>query len=644
MKDRSKNSLFHSVSFQKKTLIKLPRLISDGMVLQRGKEIKIWGWAAVGEKIIISFKNKEYSTVTKKDNSWDVMLPPLPAGGPYNMIIKANNSYININNILIGDVWVCSGQSNMELPISRVRDFYEDEVCSVRKPEIRQFNVPQKYDFNISSQDLEGGEWKSVDPESILDFSAVAYFFASTLYDKYQIPIGLINASVGGSPVEAWLSEDALQAYPEYLKIVEEFKDDEYVKSLIQTEEIAVENWYNNLLKEDKGLSNHDTLWFDPDYDCSEWSTLNIPIFFKDLGLDRFNGVVWLRKEIDVSASMVNKPARLFMGRIIDSDTAYINGTAVGNTEYQYPPRKYNIPEGLLKEGKNCIAIRVVCNNGQGGFLVDKPYKITAGEQTIDLKGKWRYKVGAVCRPLPETTFVQWKPMGLFNGMISPLLSYIIKGVIWYQGEANVSRPEEYRKLFITLINNWRQKWNQGSFPFLYVQLPNYGQPTEYSVDSNWAVLREAQLKTLSVPNTAMAVTIDIGEWNELHPINKKDVGMRLALAAQFRAYGEDDIVYSGPIYRSMKIEDNKIILTFDHLGGGLIAKDDEKLKTFFIVGTNKKFLKAEVEIKNNKIVVSNDKVTDPIAVYYAWADNPESANLYNKEGLPASPFRTDDY
>ncbi|QTL99038.1 sialate O-acetylesterase [Iocasia frigidifontis] len=622
-------------------VIKLPRILSDGMVLQRDKEIKIWGWAAKGERITVLFQDKEYSTVAKNNNTWDFILPPMPAGGPYKMIIDGCNNSITINNILIGDVWVCSGQSNMEIPISRVRDLYEEELSTAWNSEIRQFNVPQIYNFNVPCQDLESGEWKSVDPENILDFSAVAYFFAKELYDRYQVPIGLMNVSVGGSPVEAWLSEDALQGFPGYLESVEKFKDDEYVKGILQKDELAEENWYSNLLEKDQGFLNQRKAWYDSDYDDSEWSTFNLPAFFEELGLDNFNGAIWLRKEVEVPASMLNRSARLLLGRIIDSDTAYINGIVVGKTEYQYPPRKYDIPEGLLKEGKNYIAIRVVCNNGQGGFVEDKPYKITAGEEMIDLKGEWRYKVGAVCESKPETTFVQWKPLGLFNGMIAPLLSYTIKGVIWYQGESNDLRPEEYRDLFSSLISDWRQKWKQGIFPFLYVQLPNYGQNVDYSAESNWAVIREAQLKALSVSNTAMVVTIDIGEWNDLHPLNKKDVGIRLALAARFRVYGEEDIVYSGPIYSSMKVEGKKIILTFDHIGSGLTAKGDGKLKTFFLVDSNNKPHKTEAEIRNDKVIVWNEKVKDPVAVYYAWSDNPEHANLYNKEGLPASPFRT---
>jgi len=275
--------------------------------------------------------------------------------------------------------------------------------------------------------------------------------------------------------------------------------------------------------------------------------------------------------------------------------------------------------------------------------LKDKPYKLVAGGQEIDLTGEWQYKLGAVMEPLLPPTFIRWKPLGLYNGMIVPLLNYRIKGVIWYQGEANTRNPFEYRQLFPAMINNWREKWNQGDFPFLYVQLANFMPASPQPSESNWAELREAQLKTLSVPNTGMAIAVDIGEWNDIHPLNKEDVGRRLALAAQKVAYGDNQVVYSGPIYQSMKIKGNKIIISFTNVGSGLIAKGGGELKHFAIADADKKFVWAKAKIQGNKVVVWNDAISNPVAVRYAWANNPEGANLYNKEGLPTSPFRTDE-
>lgn len=298
----------------------------------------------------------------------------------------------------------------------------------------------------------------------------------------------------------------------------------------------------------------------------------------------------------------------------------------------------------MLKEGENTIVVRVISNTGKGGFVLDKPYEIVAGDVTIDLKGDWQYRLGASMEPLASQTFIRWKPLGLYNGMIAPLLNYRIKGIIWYQGESNAGRPAGYQELFEALIRDWRKNWQEGNFPFLFVQLPNFMKPKNQPFESNWALMREAQAKALSLPATGMAVAIDIGEWNDIHPLNKKEVGRRLALAAQKIAYGNEKVVYSGPIYRSMKNERNKIILTFTNIGSGLIAKGGGELKYFAIAGADRQFVWAKAKIKNNKVIVWSEKITNPIAVRYAWADNPEGANLYNKEGLPASPFRTDTF
>jgi len=622
--------------------VRLPRLVSDGMVLQRDANVKIWGWAGEGEKVTIKFDGKTYNTTADIDGKWAVTLPELKAGGPYSMDITASN-HLTLKDILIGDVWVCSGQSNMDLSMARVKDRYEDVIANSNNPAIRRFFVSKRYDFNTPQEDLQSGYWESANPESILCFTATGYFFAKALYEKYEVPIGLIHASVGGSPAEAWLSEDALKEFPAHLETAGKFKDSVYLNQIMEKDNAVSNAWYSRIRKIDKGLEKGQKAWFDEDYDTSEWATMNVPGYWADHELGPVNGVVWFRKEIDVPASMIGKPARLWLDRIVDADTTYVNGKIVGTVSYQYPPRIYDIPENLLKAGRNVIVIRVINNSGRGGFVQDKPYQLSAAGQTIDLKGKWQYKLGATMDPLPPKTFIEWQPLGLYNGMIAPLLNYKIKGVIWYQGESNTGKPLEYQKLFPALIADWRGKWNQGDFPFLYVQLANFMEVKDKPSESNWAELREAQLKTLAVANTAMAVAIDIGEWNDIHPLNKEDVGKRLALAAQKVAYGDEEVVHSGPIYQSMKIQANKIIITFTNVGSGLIAKGGGELKHFAIAGADKKFIWAKAKIEGDKVIVWNDDITNPVAVRYGWADNPEGANLYNKEGLPASPFRTDE-
>src|SRR5208283_2110369 len=344
--------------------------------------------------------------------------------------------------------------------------------------------------------------------------------------------------------------------------------------------------------------------------------------------------------KIVIPSSIADKEATLILGRIVDADSVFVNGVFVGTTSYLYPPRRYGIPPNLLRAGENTIAIRVINSSGDGGFVLDKAYEIAAGDTSIDLKGDWQYRLGARMEPLGSQTFIRWKPLGLYNAMLAPLTDYRIKGAVWYQGESNVGKPVEYRELFPALVRDWRESWKQGNFPFLFVQLPNFMEAKSEPSESNWALLREAQLMALSLPNTGMAVTIDIGEWNDVHPLDKKDVGDRLALAAQKVAYDDSRVVYSGPLYQSMRIEGNKIILTFSNIGSGLMAKGGE-LKGFAIAGSDKKFVWGDAKIENGNVIVSSSRVLNPVAVRYAWADNPEGANLYNKEGLPASPFRT---
>jgi len=622
--------------------LKLPKLISDGMILQRDININIWGVADVGERVTINFIDKSYSTIADEDGKWTIILPKLKAGGPYDMEIKASIS-IKIKNILIGDVWICSGQSNMVIPMERVKPIYEDEISNCNNTYIRQFIVPDKYDFKKTNEDLESGTWQCANSDNILQFTAVGYFFAKSLFEKYHVPIGLIKACVGGTPITAWMSKDALEKFSGDIENIEILKDDEYINNVKRDEQYAINNWFKRLNENDKGLGKDGLSWFDLNYDDSDWPTMKLPALWEDEGLKPLNGVVWFRKEVYIPNSMAGKKAKLLIGTIVDSDTAYINGICVGSTGYQYPPRRYEVPENVLKSGKNIITIRVISNCGKGEFVKEKPYKLIIGDEVINLEGEWKYNIGSVNdEPLPPTTFFEYKPSGLFNGMISPLLKYHIKGVIWYQGESNTDNPKGYHELFSSMVLDWRKKFNQGDFPFLYVQLANFMKAKLEPSESKWAELRDEQRKSLDVPNVGMAVTIDIGEWNDLHPLNKKDVGNRLALLAQKLAYGDNDIVSSGPIYKSMKIDGNKIIIKFTNIGKGLVVKDSNELKHFAIAGLDRKFVWAKAVIEDDKVIVWSDKVKNPIIVRYAWADNPKDANLYNKEGLPASPFTTE--
>ncbi|APU67044.1 sialate O-acetylesterase [Christiangramia flava] len=628
-------------SFSVMAQVELPKLISNGMVLQRDAEVRLWGWASPGEAVRINFKDQQYQATATENGDWEIRLKDLKAGGPYQMQIAASNQIV-LDSVYIGDVWLCSGQSNMEIPMSRVAPLYEEEIASANNQYIRYFEVPKEYDLSKEREKISGGQWQETNRKNIDGFSAVSYFFGKNLYETYKVPIGLINSALGGSPVQAWLSEDALKNYPEYYEEAQRLGKPGVIDSLEQIDQDRIRGWYAEVNSGDAGNSNH---WEQKDLEDSGWTEFVVPGYWNFDGKEKQNGVVWFRKKFEVSEAQAGQSAKLLLGRIVDADSVFVNGQFVGNTTYQYPPRRYEIPKDLLVQGENTISVKVLNERGRGGFVSDKPYEINFDDESkIELSGKWMHKAGFLTSPLQPQTFYRWKPEGLYNAMIHPIEKYHIKGVIWYQGESNTGDPEAYKTLFPDMIADWREKWGQQpeDFPFIFVQLANFMEAYDAPTDSNWARLREAQLETLQVPNTGMAVAIDVGEWNDIHPLNKKDVGDRLAQAAKNLAYGEE-IVAGGPIFESYEVKGDSIEIHFKNVGDGLMAEDGE-LKEFAIAGKDQKFVWANARIEGDKIVVFSPKISNPVAVRYAWANNPENANLYNKEGLPASPFRTDDW
>lgn len=610
------------------------------MVLQRDVALKIWGWASPGEKVSVRFNGRSATATATRKGEWSTQLPPMRAGGPYTMQIKGENTIV-LKDVLLGDVWLCSGQSNMVHQMSLHNITYAKDIATANYPEIRQFWIATKATLNGVEPDFSAGSWKWANPLNVADFSAVAYFFARHIYEKHRIPIGIINASVGGTPIEAWTSEEGLKEFPEIVATIAKNKDTVYVAGLIrQTEDLE----RAKPASQDKGL-NGNIKWYDTKYVPKGWQRISIPGYWEDQGVKEMNGVVWYRREVDIPELMTGVPARIFLGRIVDADNLYINGVQVGQTGYQYPQRRYLLPKGLLKPGKNTIVVRVVNNEGKGGFVPDKPYQIEANGSTVDLTGYWDYKVGEAYIPVARNLAfsARSQPTALFNAMIAPAANYAIKGVLWYQGESNADNAEEYQRLLPALIKDYRQKFSNPTLPFLYVQLPNFGDANYLPSGGSFPLLREASLKTLNIPNTSMAVTIDLGEWNDIHPDNKKDVGDRLALAARKSVYKEDDLVSSGPIYKSSEILGSKIVVHFSHVGGGLVSIDNEDLTHLAIAAADKKFVWAQARIDGDKLVVWSDSIPDPKYVRYAWSDNPYGANLFNAEGLPASPFRTDE-
>jgi sialate O-acetylesterase len=621
--------------------VRLPRIISDNMILQHNKPIKVWGWADKGENVTVVFKGQSKSAKTDKSGRWTVVLAPEPAGGPFQLIISGKNS-ITLNDVLIGEVWVCSGQSNMEWTVGYSKNA-EEEIRNGNYPQIRQFLVQKSVSLKLE-EDVKGGDWKVCSPDNIADFTAVGYFFARDLFNELKVPIGLINTSWGGTHSETWTSREAFEQS-------EEFKSMIATLPAIDLEALAKQKRDDQLQKlkdMNINLSSVDaTSWKTPSYDDSRWRSLEAPGLWEEQGFDETDGVMWYRKTISIVGSDAGKEAVVELAMIDDSDETFINGIKVGQTVNRYnEKRKYNVPAGVLLEGKNLIAIKVEDTGGGGGIYGEKSdLKLTTkSHNIIPLDGKWQVNIESLTS---STTSIgpNAYPTLLFNAMVNPILNVAIQGAIWYQGESNAGRAYQYRKAFPLMIQDWRSHWKQGDFPFYFVQLASFNANHGTSEHgSSWAELREAQSMTLSLPNTGMAVTTDIGEATDIHPRNKQDVGKRLAAIALNRAYGRNN-VFMGPVYKTINVEGTKIRVSFTSVGSGLMVKDKYGyLKGFEVAGSDQKFRYAKAWLEGNDVVVSCDEVSDPVAVRFAWADNPEDANLFNKEGFPASPFRSDTW
>lgn len=616
--------------------ITLAQIFGDGMVLQRNQTLTIWGEAGANESLSITFREKQYSVQTNSTGDWQLEIEPMSAGGPFEMVISNDLEQLVISNILIGDVWLLGGQSNMEFPINRTLDLYEQEVKNVENSFIRQLQIPMVYDFQGPKEDFPYTEWREVTPDTIMDFSAVGYFFAKAHYAKYGVPIGLVLTAIGGTPIEAWMSEETIEEIGGYEEIVAKCKDPDYVEETISHELKHMNQWYQSLNAKDPGVSR----WNEQDFNDEDWDSFYIPNSWRGSDLESINGSVWFRKKIEVSEEMLEHDLLLRLGAIIDADEVYLNGVLVGKTDYMYPPRKYSIPPGILQPGTNTIAVRVISNREVGGFVEDKAYVLEGGPFLVNLEGPWKYKVGAIMESLPHLTAFQYKPSGVYNGMIAPLRHFAFKGVLWYQGESNAGAPERYGFLFENMVANWRSTFRQPNLPFLYVQLPNFQTTPKGVVGYSWAVLREEQRLSLKIPQTRMVVAIDVGEENDLHPQNKKSIGERLFLAARELIY-EEDIIAQGPTLIKAELEDQKVRLCFSNADGGLVVRG-EVPSNFELSDADGKFYPASMDVQEEIIVLWNKDVQKPQSVRYAWSDNPRGANIFNQAGLPASPFRVE--
>ena len=509
--------------------VRLPSVLGDGMVIQRNQPIKIWGWAEKGEEFNILWNGDTYAVTASEEGKWETVLPAMSAGGPHSMQIGD----IVLEDILIGDVFLCSGQSNMELPVRRVTDMFAEEIAGYENTLIRHYAVPQTFDFNSAQDDTPAASWKPCTQENVMDFSALAYFFAKELYKKTGVPVGLVNASWGGTPVEAWMSENALQPYPKYINEKRIYEDTDYLHRIKQLEGEDFHRWNTALDQGDPGL-NGEVKWYSPELDDSDWKTVDM--FSKEWGNDGLNpvgGSHWLRKSIRIPAEFAGKEAVIRMGCIVDADSVYVNGHFVGNTTYQYPPRIYRIPAGVLKAGINTVTVRVISNGGQPSFVPEKPYRIICGKKGFSLEGKWKYRQGAPMPAAPSMMFFHYKPVCLYNAMISPLRNMKFQGVLWYQGESNVERRNEYADLLTNMIKDWRGTFYDFDLPFYIVELAEFLHKSDEQGRQAWEEMRQVQAKAAKKATHAKLIkNEDLGEWNDIHPLNKKTLGKRIAKAA----------------------------------------------------------------------------------------------------------------
>ncbi|MDO5524323.1 MAG: sialate O-acetylesterase [Bacteroidia bacterium] len=615
--------------------VSLPAVFSDNMVLQRETNAPIWGKAAPNGnvKIVTSWNKQTYTAKADADGNWRVSVKTPSAGGPYTITVSEKNT-IRLNNILIGEVWICSGQSNMEWQL-RLGNNGEQEIANADYPNIRLFQAKRATSpYPLDDIGVDAG-WSECSPATSGYFSAVAYFFGRNLHQSLNVPVGLIHTSWGGTLAEAWTSEESLKEMSEFREAIEEYKN-----MPVQAEQ---KDWMTQVREKDFGLKNNVAIAAQNKFNDSDWKTAVVPGLWEEGDLPDTDGLVWFRRTVDIPDNWVGNDLTLSLGAIDDNEITYFNGVQVGATNGYNADRKYSIPSRLVKEGEGVIAVRVIDSGGGGGFHGDpgKMYIAPANKETLreNLDGEWKYKLAV---NLKNTNVnLQNKPTSLYNAMIAPLVPYAIKGAIWYQGESNAGRAYQYRALFPLMINDWRSKWGY-DFPFYFVQLANYMAVKDEPSESGWAELREAQLQTLRLENTGMATIIDIGEADDIHPRNKQDVGKRLALQALKQAYGKN-IVASGPMYAAYRLEGDKIRIFFERNNSGLMIKNGDALKGFSVAGPDKKFYWADAQIDGDEVVVSSPDVKFPIAVRYAWADNPV-CNLYNEAGLPASPFRTDDW
>ena len=619
--------------------VALAHIFSDHMVLQREQPIKIWGWATAGEAIEVSMASQSATTTANSQGNWEVILKALPAGGPHEVSIKGKNT-IELKDVLVGDLWLASGQSNMEWRISST-PFTETDSTLLHENQIRLFTVQIETDY-LPRNDVKGGPWLNLTSENINKFSAVAYHFGKFIHREIDVPIGIINSSLGATSVEAWMSNESLMDFDQFAPEISPILSRGKSSAQINDEFAANQShWEKEGYLTGPGI---DQKWYLPTTDVSDWKDIEVPGYWEDKEYEDHDGAMWYRKTFDLPDATIPDSFLIQLTQIDDYDRTWVNGIEIGETFGRHNFRNYWVPKSALKSKDNVITVRAFDVGGKGGFSTN------AFWLTGMIRGTWQCKPGlkinvSTFRTMPSVNISPFSSPGvLYNANIAPLTKLPIKGAIWYQGESNASRAYEYRSLFKGLISDWRDQWSNPELPFFFVQLANYNPESETPGQSDWAELREAQTMALALPKTGMAVTIDIGEANDIHPRNKVDVGKRLGLAALKVAY-DRDIVFQGPAADEVFFTGDQVTVTYSNVGSGLISRDKfGYIRGFELAGTDQKFHWAKAEIIDGEVRAFSSEVAEPVAIRYDWSNNPGQVDLYNVEGLPALPFRSDNW
>ena len=620
--------------------VQLPQLFQNGMVLQRGKPIPVWGWADAGEHVSVTFRKKVYETTADANGHWQVVLPQQKAGGPYELRVES----LELRDILIGDVWLCSGQSNIDVTVERVYPQYGQVIDDYANPQIRMFRVQTDYDTHGPKSDIIPTpiNWKPVTKQNAWLFSAVGYFLGREMYEKTGVPQGIIVNSLGGTPIQAWLPADTLRRhFPSEYARTQFYQDDEMVRTM-QRAGILAQNRWNQIMNEtDPGLANQ---WAARDFDDSQWEvkqafstqsngrpqSVNLTSDF------RYHGTLWARQYVQIDAAHAGQACRLLVGTLYDADQTYVNGRQVGSTGYQYPPRRYTIPAGVLTEGRNALTVRFTTKGGAPHFIPEKPYKLIFDDGTeVALSEQWRVHEGARMQPCPGIDAGgQNLPSVLYNAMLHPLAPYALQGVVWYQGESNTGGDARHYETWLTeLVTGWRQLWQEPQLPFVIVQLANFMEPTDKPQDTGWSQVREAQrLVAQKLPNAELACTIDLGETVDIHPLRKREVAQRIALGFDHIIWNKKTICL--PEVNSIFADGKQLILSLNQP-----LRSDGPLYEFEVAGSDGRFQNAAATATGDRIVIQSP-VDRPQLVRYAWKNNPLRANAFAKNGLPLPPFQ----